>query len=207
MPPRDTPLLDDDVLRAAATVIAEHGWHDFTLERVADAAGLSRVTLYRRGVTRDLLIDALTVGAAQAWQAALWPALTGAGNAATRLRAALRACCDVVEQHLPLLAGLSTAPDPVFHLDDPAPNSSGARDFYVRPFERLLHDGLADGSLSSPLEPTDTATLLSNIVPRTYLHLRVGHGWPAGRAADGLLALVLPALLPAPPAVHGEGAS
>lgn len=96
MPSRETPLLDDAVLRAAATVIAEHGWHDFTLERVADTAGVSRVTLYRRGVTKDLLFDALTVGAAQAWQAALWPALTATGEAAARLRAALQACCDVV---------------------------------------------------------------------------------------------------------------
>jgi AcrR family transcriptional regulator len=199
MAPGDAPLLDDHVLRAAAQVITEHGWHDFTLERVAEAVGLSRVTLYRRGVTRDLLVDALVVGAAQAWQAALWPALTGPGSAADRLRNALQAACQVVEQHLGLLAGLSTAPEPVFHLDAPAAGRQGTREVYVRPFERLLHDGQADGSLTSPLEPAETATLLFNIVPRVYLHLRVAHGWEASRAANGLLALVLPAVLTATP--------
>ncbi len=190
------PLVDDAVLRAAAQVMTAHGWHEFTLERVAQAAGVSRVTLYRRGITRDSLVDALTVGAAQAWQSALWPALTGPGTAAERLVAALRACCEVVEQHLALLAGLSTAPDPVFHLDD-AGDASGrdTRAVYVRPFERLLSDGIAEGTVRSEVDPTETATLLFNIVPRTYLHLRSAHGWEAQRVTTGLLDLLLTGLL------------
>jgi len=190
------PLLDDAVLAAAATVLAEHGWHDFTLERVADAAGLSRVTLYRRGISKDLLLEALTVGAAQAWQAALWPALTGRGNAAERMAAALQACCEVVEEHLALLAGLSTAPDPVFHLDDPAPGRHDTREVYVRPFERLLLDGAADGSLAAQDDTETTATLLFNVVPRTYLHLRVAHGWEPQQVVDSLNRLLLAGLLP-----------
>ncbi|MGI5506430.1 TetR/AcrR family transcriptional regulator [Lentzea sp. CA-135723] len=188
------PLLDDAVLAAAAKVIAEHGWHEFTLERVAQAAGISRVTLYRKGATRELLIEALVVGAAQAWQAGLWPALTGPGTAAERLRAALRASCVVVEQHLSLLAGLSNAPDPVFHLDD-----GDTRNVYVAPFERLLHDGIADGSLRATLDPAETALLLFNIVPRTYIHLRGAHHWPPDRTADALLDLLMPGVLPARP--------
>jgi AcrR family transcriptional regulator len=193
-----SPLLDDAVLRAAAQVMAEHGWHDFTLERVAEAAGMSRVTLYRRGISKDVLVDALTVGAAQAWQAALWPALTGPGDAATRLRAALEACCGVVEQHLALLAGLSTAPDPVFHLDDPAPDQHGTRDVYVRPFERLLRDGARDGSLAEQPDPAVAATVLFNVVPRTYLHLRVAHAWTPEATAAAVNGLLLSGLLPRP---------
>lgn len=197
-----TPLLDDAVLRAASQVIAEHGWHDFTLERVAEAAGTSRVTLYRRGVTKDLLVDALVVGAAQAWQAALWPALTGSGTAAQRLLSALRACCAIVEQHLPVLAGLSTAPDPVFHLDEPhSEGSRETRNVYVAPFERLLHDGVADGSLHPAGSAEETATLLFNVLPRTYLHLRTAHGWDAPRATRTLLDLLM-AGVGAPSASH-----
>jgi AcrR family transcriptional regulator len=198
------PLLDDAVLRAAAQVISAHGWHDFTLERVAHAAGVSRVTLYRRGVTRDVLVDALTVGAAQAWQAALWLPLTDPGTAAQRLEAALRACCAVVEQHLALLAGLSTAPDPIFHLDAPATRDGrDTRAVYVRPFERLLRDGVAEGTLRGDIEPGETATLLFNIVPRTYLHLRSAHGWDAQRTTTGLLGLLLPGLLAGGPGTKG----
>jgi AcrR family transcriptional regulator len=200
------PLHDDVVLRAAAQVIAEHGWHDFTLERVAQAAGMSRVTLYRRGTTREQLVDALVVGAAQAWQAGLWPALAGPGTAAERLEAALRACCEVVEEHLALLAGLSTAPDPVFHLDDPSGTGPGregrdTRDIYVAPFERLLRDGITEGSVRPDVDPRETAVLLFNIVPRTYLHLRHAHGWQAGHTTDCLLGLLMPGLLILP---HGE---
>ncbi|UER54296.1 helix-turn-helix transcriptional regulator [Kineosporiaceae bacterium SCSIO 59966] len=198
MQERERPLLDDAVLAAAARVMSEHGWHDFTLERVADAAGVSRVTLYRRGVSKDLLVEALTVGAAQAWQAALWPALTGRGNAAERMRAALQACCDVVEEHLALLAGLSTAPDPLFHLDDPAPGRHDTREVYVRPFERLLLDGAAEGSLSPQDDPERTATVLFNVVPRTYLHLRVAHGWGPEETVTALNRLLLDGLLPRP---------
>ncbi|MET9225619.1 TetR/AcrR family transcriptional regulator [Lentzea sp. NPDC003310] len=189
-----TPLLDDAVLAAAAKVIAEHGWHEFTLERVAQAAGISRVTLYRKGATRELLVEALVVGAAQAWQAGLWPALTGPGTAAERLRAALRASCVVVEQHLSLLAGLTNAPDPVFHLD-----GGDTRNVYVAPFERLLHDGLADGSLRATLDPATTALLLFNIVPRTYIHLRAAHQWSPDRTAEALLDLLMPGVLPERP--------
>lgn len=207
-----SPVLDDAVLRAAAQVIAAHGWHDFTLERVAEAAGMSRVTLYRRGLTKEVLVGALIVGAAQAWQAALWPALTGRGSAAQRLDAALRACCEVVEEHLAVLSGLSSAPDPVFHLDEPTPGAGNrdTRSVYVRPFERLLRDGIAEGSLSADIDPDETATLLFNVVPRTYLHLRSAHGWDAGRTTNGLLGLVLPGLLartsPAAPGTTSDAA-
>ncbi|OZM76547.1 TetR/AcrR family transcriptional regulator [Pseudonocardia sp. MH-G8] len=209
--PESGPLLDDAVLRAAAQVIAAHGWHDFTLERVAQAAGVSRVTLYRRGVTREVLVDALTVGAAQAWQAALWPALTGEGTAAQRLEAALRACCEVVEEHLALLAGLSSAPDPVFHLDEPTTGEGrDTRAVYVRPFERLLRDGMAEGAIRPEIDPDETATLLFNIVPRTYLHLRSAHGWDAEHTTTALLGLLLPGLLARAPhpadSPHPEGA-
>ncbi|MEJ7833422.1 MAG: helix-turn-helix domain-containing protein [Nocardioides sp.] len=198
------PLLDDEVLHAAAEVIASYGWHDFTLDRVAQAAGVSRVTLYRRGITKEVLVDALTVGAAQAWQAALWPALTGPGTASQRLDAALRACCEVVEQHLAVLAGLSTAPDPVFHLDEPSTGSGhDTREVYVRPFERLLRDGVTDGSLRADLDPLESATLLFNIVPRTYLHLRSAHAWSAERTISGLLDLLLPGLTANEPNTRG----
>ncbi|WP_328690303.1 TetR/AcrR family transcriptional regulator [Streptomyces phaeochromogenes] len=68
------------MLSATAQGLAEHGWHDFTLERVADASGISRVTLYRRGITGDVVLDALVVGATQAWQAAIWPTMTAQGS-------------------------------------------------------------------------------------------------------------------------------
>ncbi|WP_328690340.1 TetR/AcrR family transcriptional regulator [Streptomyces phaeochromogenes] len=190
-----SPVLDEAVLAATAQVLAEHGWHDFTLERVAEASGISRVTLYRRGITKDVLLDALVVGAAQAWQAAIWPAMTAHGSGADRLQRAMRAACAVVEEHLRLLAGLSTVPDPVFHLGESDRAGRSTRDVYVAPLRRLLQDGQADGSVQRHLDAEETATLLFNVITRTYLHMRAGHGWPPDRAADSLLDLITPGLL------------
>ncbi len=175
------------MLRAAARVVAEHGWHDVTLERVAEAAGVARTTLYRRGVTKELLLDALRVGAVQAYQAALWPALTAPGTGLERLRLALHSMCDVMEAHLGVLSAMSNVPDPVFHLDAP---EHGARDIFVAPLARLLVDGVADGSLTAS-DPQETAELLLNVVTRTYAHLRTGHAWSAERAAGRLVDLTL----------------
>lgn len=194
---RRAPVLDDRVVAAAAEVITQHGFADFTLERVAEAAGLSRVTLYRRGVTRENLLDALTIGVAQAYQAALWPALTGTGTGRERLLAALDALIDLLEAHRDLLAGLDSAPDPVFHLDGPdAGGDRSTRDVYLAPLARLLHDGARDGSLTGEGDPDELATLLFNVVPRVYVHLRVGHAWAEERARRSLVDLLFRGLDP-----------
>jgi hypothetical protein len=59
---------------ASRTVLRPEGLPETTLERIADAAGVSRATIYRRGVSRDQLIDALTARAADEFRRALWPA-------------------------------------------------------------------------------------------------------------------------------------
>ena len=180
--------VDAKILVAAASVLAEQGWHAFTLERVADAAGVNRTTLYRRGITVDGLVDGLAVQAAQAYQAALWPALTDRGDGAARLRMALEAICAVSEVHLQVLAALDAAPDPIFHLD--APPRSQPRQVFTDPLVRIITDGIADGSLVDE-GPEETAELLLNMVARTYIHLRDAHGWEPGRAVSRLVGMAM----------------
>jgi AcrR family transcriptional regulator len=100
---------------ASRTVLRREGLPETTLERIADAAGVSRATIYRRGVSRDQLIDALTARAADEFRRALWPALSGADTAGQRLRLALEAICAVADEHLDLLAGMFPAHGEVFH--------------------------------------------------------------------------------------------
>lgn len=201
------PALSEDVLRAAAEVLAEHGWHELTLERVASAVGLSRVTLYRRGVSKENLVAALVARAARGWQAAMWPALTGPGSGAERLHAALHACCAALELHLPLVAALESSPQhgvgpgtdaDLGHLT-PIGGAASTTDVYIAPFERLLRDGAADGTLAEQPDPAAAAVLLFSIVPRSYLRLRTVHGWEPARATALLNDLVLRGLLPRSP--------
>src|SRR5213596_529219 len=52
-------VIDESLLDGAHRAIERWGWREATLERIATEAGVSRMTLHRRGVTRDGLLGAL----------------------------------------------------------------------------------------------------------------------------------------------------
>lgn len=188
------PCTDADLLAAAVRTIETHGYAGLTLSRLAEAAGTSRMTLHRRGITLADVVAGLSVQAAAELQAALFPVLVSRESAAARLDAALRALFDVADQHLPLLAGLFSDDDGIFHAE---PDSTGALpsdEAFVAPFVRLLADGAVDGTLRAQDDPTETATVLFNTAGWGYVQLRHAQRWPADRARDGVLALVLPGL-------------
>src|SRR4051812_22464504 len=108
-------LHDRNILDAAAKLLARDGPAAFTLERVAAEAGVSRVTLHRRGIGRTELLEGLAERAREDFRAALWPALTGKGDAAQRLTTALDGLCAVAERHLGLLLGGGELRDATFH--------------------------------------------------------------------------------------------
>lgn len=177
-------------------MFAARGYSGATLERIAAEAGVSRVTLHRRGVTKDGLLADLAAAAAEDYRRALWPALTGEGSGAERLVAALEAHCAMAEEHMGLLIAMQGQADGVFHDADEGEGSL-TRSVFTEPLVRVLRDGAADGSLR-PCDPEETATVLFNLVGWTYLHLRTGHGWPPGRALRGVLDPTLHGMLTGP---------
>jgi AcrR family transcriptional regulator len=181
-------VLDEELLEGAHRAIERWGWQQATLERIATEAGVSRMTLHRRGVTRDGLLGALSERLEEAYRSAMWPALTARGSGRERLEQALAGYCDAVEANLELLAALAEADhNAIFHEEGPRGLTRRA---FTEPIRRLLEDGAADGSLASA-DPEETATLLLNLVSWTYRHLRRGHGWSASRARDGVLRIAL----------------
>ena len=186
MTPRQA-IDDERVLDGAARALARYGWPGVTLERIAEEAGISRVTLHRRGVSKDDLLGRLGERAIEQYRAAMWPALTGAGDAGERLEQALTALCAVAEANLALLLALGSASDAVFHDEGDQALTRGP---FTEPLERLLRDGAADGTLSAP-DPVEAATVLFNLVGWSYVHLRTGHGWPAERARAATLSVAL----------------
>jgi AcrR family transcriptional regulator len=194
---------DPHILAAARQAIERHGWRDATLERIADEAGLSRMTLHRRGVTREAVLESLAQAFEVEYRGAMWPALTAPGSARERLEQALAALCDMCDANLGLLAALGeSARSGIFH-DDAAiargehvPEAPGVltRSVFTEPVERLLRDGAADGSLRAVEDPAETATVLFNLVGWTYRHLRRGHGWTPERARGGVLSIALEGL-------------
>ena len=159
------------------------------------------MTLHRRGLGRDEIFALLARDYEDAFRAALWPTVTGKGTGAERLEAMLVAVCEVTEDHLDFLAALDEESDRrFFHESDDEVHS---REGYINPIERLLADGIADGSLRQ-VEIEETATVLVNATDRTYRHLRRAHDWDAERSRGALIDLMLRGLLPAVPSL-GEG--
>jgi len=172
------------VLEAAIRVIGAHGWDGLNLERVADEAGLSRVTLWRQGVTRDTLAQALLGRLATDYRDSMWTVLTAAGTGRERLELALRTLCDVADRNLSLLL----ASDSSFHQ---AWQQSRPKVGFLSPFIRILEDGVTDGTLREIDDPVVVADTLFNAVCWPYVHLRGRHEWPAEDACNRVVELML----------------
>jgi AcrR family transcriptional regulator len=188
-----------EVLQAAQRVFEQHGYAGATIERIAAEAGVSRVTLHRRGLTKDTLLGELVASATEDYRRAMWPALTGQGTGAERLAQALEALCGAAEEHMALLVALRAQSDGIFHRDDE--EEALTRTVFTEPLEKLVRDGIADGTLRH-VDPVETATVLFNLVGWTYIHLRTGHGWKPERARRATLDPVLHGLLTAPDATE-----
>ena len=186
-------LADPGLLDAARRAFARHGYGGATLQRIANEAGVSRVTLHRRGVSKDGLLAELVARATDDYRRAMWPALTGSASGAVRLTDALDQLCRSAEANMGILIALRAQSDAVFHRSE---EEALTRSVFTEPLEKILRDGGADGSLRE-VDPIETATVLFNLVGWTYIHLRTGHGWPPERASRAVLEPVLYGLLPA----------
>lgn len=187
--------LERTVLDAAEAVITRHGLRGFTIERLAEEAETSRMTLHRRQITRQVVMDALERRAAESFFSAIWPALTSAASGAERMARALDAMCSVADKHLAFLAGLFADTGTPFHVT-PAEHSTEAEtdDAYVAPLARILRDGAADGSLEFEGDPEETAAVLFNLVGWGYVHLRYAQGWPTARARPSVVNFAIAAI-------------
>lgn len=180
------PGLDARLLDAAAAVLAESGWDGLTQERVAAQAGMSRVTAWRQGATRDALVAALLDRLAADYQGALWPVLTAPGSGAHRLRLGLERLCDVADRHLALLV----ASDRAFHRGFREEHGAAGINF-IDPFARFMAEGVADGSLRHlDGDPGEAAEVVFNTVCWTYVHLRASHDLPPERARRLVIEIV-----------------
>ena len=180
-----------EILEAARRVFERHGYAGATADRIAAEAGLSRVTLHRRGATKEALLGQLVEQATEDYRRTMWPALTGDGTGAARLEEALDALCGMAERNMALLVALRSQTDGVFH--DPG-DESLTRTIFTEPLEKLLREGSADGTLRVE-DPVELATVLFNMVGWTYIHLRTGHGWNPDRARRATLVPVMHGLL------------
>ena len=182
------------MLDAAVEVIERFGYRGLTLERLADAAGTSRMTLHRRTVTVPAVVAGLSLRAAAELRDGLFPVLSGTGPADQRLEAALHVMCDVADRHLPLLAGLFADDEGIFHAEPDETGALPTREIFVAPFAKLMTDGAADGTLAAVPDAIESATVLFNTAGWGYIQLRNSQRWPPDRARNGVIRLVMDGL-------------
>jgi AcrR family transcriptional regulator len=188
-------MLSTDQLHGVREAVRDRRWQDVRLEDLAAAAGVSRMTLHRRGIGKAQVLDGLAALLEDDHRRAALPALTAPGDAAARLRLALEAACDVDERYLSLLDELSDRRrDAIFHEDGEGPVLTRAP--FTDALRRLLEDGERDGTLEPGPNPERTATLLFNAAGWTYRHLRVGHRWPPEQARDAVVDLLVRGVRP-----------
>jgi len=187
------PALDEELHRATISVLRERGWDGLTLERVAQAAGRARSTLWRQGLTLEVLVSALIGELAADFRETMYPILTGEGTGRDRLERGLAALCDLLDRHMPLML----ATDEAFHQE----TAPGQPPDYLHPFIQFLREGAADGSLAPGADVVEAADVAFNAVAWTYVHLRGRHGWPAAKAALRVTGVVLHGLATPSPAV------
>ena len=178
--------VDEALRRATIAVLRERGWEGLTLERVAGAAGRARSTLWRQGLTLEVLVAALVGELAADFRDTMYPILTSAGSGRDRLERGLFALCEILDRHLPLML----ATDEAFHQE----TAPGQPPDYLHPFIQFLREGAADGSLPASDDVVEDADVAFNGVAWPYVHLRGRHGWPGDRAARRVVGVVLAGL-------------
>jgi AcrR family transcriptional regulator len=184
--------VDDRLLDAAVAVLAEHGPAGLTLERVAERAGRSRVTLWRQQVSQESLVDGLLARLTRDFRDAMWPALADSGTGAQRLRSALEALCTVADAHLHLLG---VADDVFDRAADRMRDVTGQTFSFLDPFLAALRAGAADGTIIlNGHSVEDSATALFATACWGYVHLRRRNGWAGERARAAVVEPALAAL-------------
>jgi AcrR family transcriptional regulator len=175
--------VSEELRRATIEVLRERGFAGLTLERVAEVSGHARSTLWRQGLTRDVLIGALVGELAEDFRSTMYPVLTSGGTGRERLERGLEALCELLDRHLPLML----ATDEAFHQD----TAPGTPPDYLHPFIQFLREGAADGSLPAIDDPVEAADVAFNAVAWPYVHLRGRHAWPADVVRSRVVGLVV----------------
>lgn len=174
----EPPLID-----AARRAIVKHGYAGLTLERIAAEADVSRVTLHRRGFSKEEIFDTVIRQMREQQRDALWPALAADGTGAERLRLGLETICDVCERDLDLMLAIRAQIDAARHGETAELDSHR---IVIDPIQILARDGIADGSLRAG-DPETVAILIVNWAGWTYVHLRTALAWKRKRAHETVI--------------------
>lgn len=198
-------LLQEEIVRVAATCFGEMGYRATTLDTVAGKVGVSKVTLYKHVTSKEALLCRVFDRTIQTFRAGLRHIVEQPVPADEKLRRIIRYQVTLLASHLPFLR--------VFFSEEsglPAPMARRAaqeKREYDRAIERVVREGIAAGRFRSlpptpmvfgvlgmcnwlykwyrpdgALSPDDIATIFIDLLERGYLR------HPEAPRGDGLVA-------------------
>jgi AcrR family transcriptional regulator len=180
----------------AAELIAERGLDGTKIDDIAEVTGIPKATIYyhldgKNGVLQFLLGDMLDLVAG-----AVGVAVSGDEDARTRLQAAVVAQLSVMLEHPFLCRALVGDLGRVARLPE---LTLAVHATFFEPIERLLAEGVADGSLRQVADPSTVAMSVFGAITIAGLSAAVEgpHDDPAGNAvrlAAGISELILDGL-------------
>jgi TetR/AcrR family transcriptional repressor of mexCD-oprJ operon len=178
----ETPTLRDriaaGILDTAAAVLAGRG-ESASMAEIADAAGVSRATLYRYFPTRDALLNAL----AEAASAELRERIADAELDTIPVQEALARLTRGF-----VLAGSKYVA--LAHSGHKPPDADQTQQDLAEPVYRLLRRGIADGTLRSDLTPEVLVRIFSGLL-ETAIRISGPGGIGAEKASAAIISVFL----------------
>jgi len=166
-----------ELVRTAARLFAERGYHGTSMGDIADAMGVQKASLYSlTGSKQQLLYDTVRAGA-DAFHGAL-DAVDDDAHAVERIRQALRGHLRVVAEQLD--AATVFTREWRYLEGDLREEFVGARRRYEERWRALFREGVERGELRVDLRPSDAALLVLSAANWAYTWL------PEGADTDGL---------------------
>ena len=185
-----TPTLRDriaaGILDTAAAVLAGRG-EPASMAEIADAAGVSRATLYRYYPTRDALLNAL----AEAASAELRERIADAELDTIPVQEAIAR----LTRGFVLTGGKYVA---LARSGHKPPGADQTQQDLAEPVHRLLRRGIADGTLRSDLAPEVLVQIFSSLL-ETAIRISGPGGTGAEKASAAILSVFLDGSRPQPP--------
>ena len=180
---------ESEIIDAARRVIVQHGLANASMEKIADAANISKGTLYLYFDSKEALVREAT----ERGHAALAEAVAAATEAAT-------APVDALHAYVRAVIAFSDENAVMFRAMDMHPDSAGAPaakavekriGAYVDLLEGFLDQGMADGSIR-PVRPRQVARILVEAVRGIVIErLREASPRPVDEDATALVDVVL----------------
>jgi TetR/AcrR family transcriptional regulator, mexCD-oprJ operon repressor len=193
-----TPTLRDriaaGILDTAAAVLAGRG-ESASMAEIADAAGVSRATLYRYFPTRDALLNALAEAASAELRGRIADAELDTIPVPEAIGRLTRGFVLTGSKYVALA-----------HSGHKPPDADQTQQDLAEPVYRLLRRGIADGTLRSDLAPEVLVQIFSSLL-ETAIRISGPGGTGAEKASAAIISVFLDGSRPRPPHPNSGPAS